>query len=144
MWKRPAEAEVGGGSGGCGGCCSRRLRRAGEWSGVVGGSAYVGPHGPLRFCREAGILPDRDWLPLNDRQSRARFLTVQLYRSLARCDLHNLHNLQNLHNAVDCLSCPTSFPASAASPSPRSTSVWSSACRACGGATPDRSRDCTS
>jgi four helix bundle protein len=38
----------------------------------------------LRFCREAGILPDQDWSTLNDRQSRARFLTLQLYRSLAR------------------------------------------------------------
>ncbi len=38
----------------------------------------------LRFCREVGILPTQDWSTLNDRQSRARFLTVRLYRSLAR------------------------------------------------------------
>jgi len=38
----------------------------------------------LRFCREAGLLPDEDWSTLNDRQCRARFLTWQLYRALAR------------------------------------------------------------
>ena len=38
----------------------------------------------LRFCREVGLLPDEEWSSLNDRQSRARFLTLQLYRSLAR------------------------------------------------------------
>ena len=38
----------------------------------------------LRFCREAGLLSDEDWSTLNDRQSRARFLTWQLYRALAR------------------------------------------------------------
>ena len=38
----------------------------------------------LRFCREAGVLPDEEWSSLNDRDSRARFLTLQLYRSLAR------------------------------------------------------------
>ena len=37
----------------------------------------------LRFCREAGLLPDEDWSALNDRQCRARFLTWQLYRALA-------------------------------------------------------------
>ena len=38
----------------------------------------------LRFAREAGLLADPDWLVLNDRQSRARFLTWQLYRALFR------------------------------------------------------------
>jgi four helix bundle protein len=38
----------------------------------------------LRFSREAGVLPDEDWSALNDRQCRARFLTWQLYRALAR------------------------------------------------------------
>jgi len=38
----------------------------------------------LRFCREVGLLPDEEWSALNDRQSRARFLTLQLYRSLGR------------------------------------------------------------
>ena len=38
----------------------------------------------LRFCREVGVLPTQDWSTLNDRQSRARFLTVRLYQSLAR------------------------------------------------------------
>jgi len=38
----------------------------------------------LRFSREAGLLPDEDWSALNDRQCRARFLTWQLYRALAR------------------------------------------------------------
>ena len=38
----------------------------------------------LRFSREAGLLPDEDWSALNDCQSRARFLTWQLYRALAR------------------------------------------------------------
>ena len=36
----------------------------------------------LRFSREAGLLPDDEWLTLSDRQSRARFLTWQLYQSL--------------------------------------------------------------
>ena len=38
----------------------------------------------LRFAREAGLLPEEDWSTLNDRQSRARFLTWQLYRALGR------------------------------------------------------------
>ncbi len=38
----------------------------------------------LRFAREAGLLPDEDWAALHDRQCRARFLTWQLYRALAR------------------------------------------------------------
>ena len=38
----------------------------------------------LRFAHEAGFLPDDDWSALNDRQSRARFLTWQLYRALSR------------------------------------------------------------
>src|SRR2546427_10973067 len=38
----------------------------------------------LRFCREAGLLPDEEWSALNDRQCRARFLTWQLYKALAR------------------------------------------------------------
>src|SRR5437762_10299049 len=38
----------------------------------------------LRFCREAGLLPDEEWSALNDRQCRARFLTLRLYRSLGR------------------------------------------------------------
>ena len=37
----------------------------------------------LRFSREAGLLPEEHWLSLSDRQNRARFLTWQLYRSLA-------------------------------------------------------------
>jgi four helix bundle protein len=36
----------------------------------------------LRFSREAGLLAEEQWLSLTDRQSRARFLTWQLYRSL--------------------------------------------------------------
>jgi four helix bundle protein len=38
----------------------------------------------LRFCREAGLLPDDAWATLNDHQCRARYLTWQLYRSLSR------------------------------------------------------------
>jgi four helix bundle protein len=38
----------------------------------------------LRFSNEAGLLAQEDWVGLNDRQSRARFLTWQLYRSLGR------------------------------------------------------------
>lgn len=38
----------------------------------------------LRFAREAGLLTDEAWSALNDRQSRARFLTWQLYRALGR------------------------------------------------------------
>jgi four helix bundle protein len=36
----------------------------------------------LRFAREAGMLPEAAWVRLNDQQSRARFLTWRLYRSL--------------------------------------------------------------
>jgi four helix bundle protein len=36
----------------------------------------------LRFAREAGFLPEQDWAILDDQQSRARFLTWQLYKSL--------------------------------------------------------------
>jgi four helix bundle protein len=36
----------------------------------------------VRFAREAGLLSDEVWSGLNDRQSRARFLTWRLYRSL--------------------------------------------------------------
>jgi len=38
----------------------------------------------LRFTHEAGLLSDEDWSTLNDHQSRARFLTWQLYRSMGR------------------------------------------------------------
>src|SRR5690348_14766303 len=38
----------------------------------------------LRFAREAGLLADEEWLALNDRQSRARFLTWQLYCAVGR------------------------------------------------------------
>jgi|SRR5689334_1745213 len=38
----------------------------------------------LRFCHEVGLLPVDEWSTLNDRQNRARFLTLQLYRSLGR------------------------------------------------------------
>src|SRR5207302_8285533 len=38
----------------------------------------------LRFAHEAGLLSGEDWSALNDRQSRARFLTWQLYRALGR------------------------------------------------------------
>ena len=38
----------------------------------------------LRFSRETGVLPEEEWVSLSDRQNRARFLTWQLYRSLAR------------------------------------------------------------
>ena len=38
----------------------------------------------LRFSRDAGLLPADEWEVLNDRQCRARFLTWQLYRALAR------------------------------------------------------------
>jgi four helix bundle protein len=37
----------------------------------------------LRFAREAGLLSDTEWAKLDDQQSRARFLTWQLYKSLA-------------------------------------------------------------
>jgi len=37
----------------------------------------------LRFSKEAGMLPEDEWKSLSDRQSRARFLTWRLYRSLA-------------------------------------------------------------
>ena len=37
----------------------------------------------IRFSRETGLLSDDVWASLNDRQNRARFLTWQLYRSLA-------------------------------------------------------------
>ncbi len=50
----------------------------------------------LRFARETGLLPDATWAILNDQQSRARFLTWQLYRSVARRELSptstNLHS----------------------------------------------------
>jgi len=36
----------------------------------------------LRFAKESGLLNDADWAALNDHQSRARFLTWQLYRSM--------------------------------------------------------------
>ena len=36
----------------------------------------------LRFAREAGLLPEAEWVTLSDRQNRARFLTWHLYRSL--------------------------------------------------------------
>src|SRR5437660_12911210 len=49
----------------------------------------------LRFARETSLLPDATWAILNDQQSRARFLTWQLYRSVARRQLSppstNLH-----------------------------------------------------
>lgn len=38
----------------------------------------------LRFARETGLLRDEDWARLSDQQNRARFLTWQLYQSLAR------------------------------------------------------------
>ncbi len=38
----------------------------------------------LRFAYEAGILTEEDWPGLSDLQSRARFLTWQLYRALGR------------------------------------------------------------
>src|SRR5947209_16505817 len=38
----------------------------------------------LRFAREAGILNEEDWPGLSDLQSRARFLTWQLYQALGR------------------------------------------------------------
>src|SRR6266481_6274139 len=38
----------------------------------------------LRFAHEAGILSEEDWSGLRDLQSRARFLTWQLYRALGR------------------------------------------------------------
>src|SRR5207248_3148301 len=38
----------------------------------------------LSSLTEVGLLPDEEWSALNDRQSRARFLTLQLYRSLGR------------------------------------------------------------
>jgi hypothetical protein len=36
----------------------------------------------LRFAKESGLLDVADWAALNDQQSRARFLTWQLYRSM--------------------------------------------------------------
>jgi len=36
----------------------------------------------LRFAQEAGLIPAEERDELSDRQSRARFLTWQLYRSL--------------------------------------------------------------
>src|SRR3989454_8311631 len=38
----------------------------------------------LRFSKEAGILNEEDWPGLSDLQSRARFLTWQLYQALGR------------------------------------------------------------
>ena len=38
----------------------------------------------LRFSREAGLLGDEDWSTLNDLQSRARFPTWQLYKSIGQ------------------------------------------------------------
>jgi four helix bundle protein len=38
----------------------------------------------LRFAWEAGLLPQADWSALDDQQNRARFLTWQLYKALAR------------------------------------------------------------
>jgi len=38
----------------------------------------------LRFAHEAGLLGGEDWCTLSDRQSRARFLTWQLYQALGR------------------------------------------------------------
>lgn len=38
----------------------------------------------LRFAHETGILGDEDWKTLSDLQSRARFLTWQLYRAVGR------------------------------------------------------------
>ena len=38
----------------------------------------------LRFTREAGLLCEDAWSTLTDQQSRARFLTWQLYRSMGR------------------------------------------------------------
>ena len=38
----------------------------------------------LRFAHEAGILAEGDWTDLRDLQSRARFLTWQLYQALGR------------------------------------------------------------
>jgi len=38
----------------------------------------------LRFAHEAGLLGGEDWSALSDRQSRARFLTWQLYQALGR------------------------------------------------------------
>ena len=38
----------------------------------------------LRFAHEAGILTEEDWPGLSDLQSRARFLTWQLYQALGR------------------------------------------------------------
>ena len=42
----------------------------------------------LRFARESGLLDEVTWKDLDNRQSRARFLTWQLYRVLAGNDLH--------------------------------------------------------
>src|SRR6266700_6402960 len=38
----------------------------------------------LRFAFEAGILTEEDWPGVSDLQSRARFLTWQLYQALGR------------------------------------------------------------
>jgi four helix bundle protein len=38
----------------------------------------------LRFAHEAGLLADADWQPLNDRQSRARFLTWRPYQAIKK------------------------------------------------------------
>jgi len=38
----------------------------------------------LRFAWEAGLLSEEDWSALSDHQNRARFLTWQLYKALAR------------------------------------------------------------
>ena len=38
----------------------------------------------LQFAWEAGLLPQGDWSALDDQQDRARFLTWQLYKALAR------------------------------------------------------------
>ena len=36
----------------------------------------------LEFAREAGILPEAEWIGLQDQHARARFLTWRLYQSL--------------------------------------------------------------
>ena len=38
----------------------------------------------LRFVHEAGLLGDSEWQPLDDQQSRARFLTWRLYQAIKK------------------------------------------------------------
>src|SRR5438105_3283953 len=65
----------------------------------------------LRFARETGLLPDATWAILNDQQSRARFLTWQLYRSVARRELSPTSTTPPPTASRSALGYPTPHPA---------------------------------